>query len=356
MYCVLAHWVFYFEGWLWKHGAIDFAGGLVVHIASGVSGFTLAFWLDYGRPKKAPRKPMDPHNVPYVLLGAALLWFGWFGFNAGSELASDTLAGRIAANTQLSASASLFMWGVMETIFSGEKGYFTGRPTAVGAASGAIIGLVGITPACAFVTPMWSIFIGVVTCVCVFGAPAALKRVTGVDDTLDACAFHGVGGTVGSLLTGLVAYNPDNMALTGAFYGDGGVLLGKQIVGVLVTILYCVIWTTAIFWTLQGVATCVPPLPPPCIPLRAARPTWGVTHPPWPLALCRYVFKSDIRLTAEQQMAPDLSVHGERAYVAKDAVVKVAVKDVESGYEGVTIRAVVPVNVTAVSPDSEPAV
>ena len=268
------------RSWLFTFGVLDFAGGLVVHVASGASALTLAFLLGNN---KRPRN--DPHSVPYVLLGAALLWFGWFGFNAGSALgAGSNVGARIFVNTQLSAAMAMMTWGGMEIVFGGET-LFTGRASAVGAATGAVVGLVAITPACGYVTQMWSLFIGFITVVACYFAPR-LVRMIGIDDRLDCFAVHGVGGIMGTLLTGLFAtadWAPPNV-VNGAFCepasplphsfppsfphrvsrraahaprprADGnGRLLGVQIAGLLVTLTMSVIGTTLIFFFLQLIA------------------------------------------------------------------------------------------------------
>lgn len=248
VYCPLAHWVFNPEGWIFKYGAIDFAGGLVVHVSSGVSAFVAAFWVG----KSPIEDDKKPHNIPYVLLGASLLWFGWFGFNAGSALGANWLAGLAFANTQLGASSAMLTWNVLEVTFS-SRGIGKGRPTAVGAAIGCVVGLVAITPGCAFVEPMWAIFIGFFTALFVFFTLKVIKKIP-VDDTLDVFAVHGVGGAVGSLLTGLFSSSSVNPgAPDGGFYGNGN-LFGYQIVALLATIALCVVATSLIMLLLKLLA------------------------------------------------------------------------------------------------------
>lgn len=272
VYCPLAHYVFFSNGWLFQYGAIDFAGGLVVHTASGISAFVLTFWLG-----KAHAEAPLPHNVPYVLLGGAMLWFGWFGFNAGSALAANALAGRAFVNTQFAAAAAMFSWNVYETLFPSpakvaeeltrsERRYVDpasltwlqiigqGRPTVVGTACGMVTGLVTITPACGYVSTMWSIFIGAFGSLVVIFTPAIARRLTGVDDRLDCFAFHGMGGITGALLTGLfatVSANPGGV--DGAFYKNAP-LYGKEIAAILVTVAFAVIGTSIIYWVLWGLA------------------------------------------------------------------------------------------------------
>ncbi|KJE96841.1 ammonium transporter [Capsaspora owczarzaki ATCC 30864] len=252
VYCPLTHWVWTVgDGWINDYGAIDFAGGLVVHVSSGVSAFVAAFWLGQN-PLRDNVHEHKPHNVPYVMLGAALLWFGWFGFNAGSALTAGQLAGLAFANTQIAAAVAMFTWNLVEVICGG-KGWFNGRPTAVGAAIGAVVGLVAITPAAGFVTPMWSIFFGAFTSPVCYLALKLTKR-SPIDDTLDTFAVHGVGGAVGSLLTGLFATTEVGSPVDGSFYGDGGELFGKQIVALLATIALCLVMTSLIMLFLKGMA------------------------------------------------------------------------------------------------------
>lgn len=256
VYCPLAHWIFWAGGWIAQYGVIDFAGGMVIHLSSGVASLVMAAWLNFTSPH--PPKKHVPHNVPTVLLGAALLWYGWMGFNAGSALAAGYGAGLALTNTQLGAAAAMLTWNALE-IVAGEK-WFQGRPTAVGAATGAIVGLVGITPSAGFVAPMWALFIGFFTVLPAFPAGHLVKRFLGVDDCLDCFAIHGVGGAVGSALTGLFA-NPGISAAVdmvgkpaqGSFYGQA-ILLGKQCAGISATVLYTAVATSVIFWVLWALA------------------------------------------------------------------------------------------------------
>jgi Amt family ammonium transporter len=248
VYCPLAHWIFFHDGWLFQMGIIDFAGGLVIHVASGVSGLTLAFWASRDRQKIAPQ---EPHAMPYVLLGAALLWFGWFGFNAGSAVsASSNLSAHVFVNTQICAATGMLMYGVMEIIFGGAK-YFSGKPTPAGAAIGIVVGLVVITPACGAITPMWAIFFGVVgSFTCYFGL--RVPKMIGIDpyETLDGFGIHGIGGALGTLLVGLFASTQSESNVSGAFYGNP-MQLAVQLVGILVATGMSAVGTTAIFWFLQ---------------------------------------------------------------------------------------------------------
>lgn len=214
IYSPMAHMVWGKGGLLGLMGginALDFAGGTVVHIASGISALVAAIVI--GRRKNYPDRLSPPHNVPFILLGAGLLWFGWFGFNAGSALASGGLATIAFVNTNTGAAAGMVMWLILEQVLRG-------KPTAVGAATGAVAGLVGITPAAGFVTPVSAILMGAITSTACFFA-VSLKVKFKVDDSLDTYPVHGVGGTVGALLTGLFATTSVNSAgKDGLFYGN----------------------------------------------------------------------------------------------------------------------------------------
>lgn len=226
VYTPLAHWVWGVGGWLRNMGALDFAGGTVVHISSGVSGLVAAIVL--GRRKGYGSQPFIPHNIPFTVLGAALLWFGWFGFNAGSALGANGLAATAFVVTNTSAAAAALSWVVVEWLHRG-------KPTLLGAASGAVAGLVAITPGSGFVTPMASIIIGLIGgAVCYFGV-AILKSKLGYDDALDAFGCHGIGGTWGAIATGLFATKAVNAAgNNGLFYGNPKQLL-IQVLSVVVT-------------------------------------------------------------------------------------------------------------------------
>lgn len=222
IYCPLAHWV-WGRGWLGTLGALDFAGGTVVHISSGVSALVAAWML--GPRKDWMVKPTIPHNVPFVLLGVGMLWFGWFGFNAGSAIGANGLAAVAFVATTVSTSAAGLAWLAAEWLIKG-------KPTAVGIGSGFVAGLVGITPAAGFVTPLAAIVIGAITSLCCFAA-VNIKAKLQFDDSLDTFPVHGVGGTVGALLTGLFATKAVNAAgRDGLFFGDGSTFL-YSIIGVL---------------------------------------------------------------------------------------------------------------------------
>jgi ammonium transporter, Amt family len=220
IYCPLAHMVWAKGGFIGLYsnggiGALDFAGGTVVHISSGVSAMVAALVL--GPRKNYPEQPTIPHNVPFILIGASLLWFGWFGFNSGSALASGSLATVAFVTTNTAAATGALTWVVLEWVLRG-------KPTAVGIATGAVAGLVGITPAAGFVTPLSAIFIGSITAfVCFFAV--SLKAKLSLDDSLDSFPVHGVGGTVGAILTGIFATKLVNSAGGNGFlFGDTGML------------------------------------------------------------------------------------------------------------------------------------
>jgi Amt family ammonium transporter len=228
IYAPLAHWV-WGGGWLAELGALDFAGGAVVHMSSGASALAAAHAL--GPRKSLQQGGTPPHNLPLTILGAGILWLGWFGFNAGSALAASPLAANALATTQLATGAAVLGWLVVEKLS-------TGKPTTLGAASGALAGLVAITPAAGFVTPQASLIIGFIGGMVCYGA-VLLKRRLHYDDALDVVGIHGVGGTWGALATGLlatVAINPDGA--DGLFYGNPS-QLWIQAVSVIATWVFC---------------------------------------------------------------------------------------------------------------------
>lgn len=232
IYSPLAHWV-WGRGWMGAMGALDFAGGTVVHISSGVSA-VVAAWV-IGPRKDFQSKPHTPHNVPYVLLGIGLLWFGWFGFNGGSALGSGALATVAFVTTMISAAAGGLTWTIIEWVLRG-------KPTAVGIASGFLAGLVGITPAAGFVLPIGALLIGSITSVCCFFA-VSFRVKLGFDDSLDTFPVHGVGGTVGAILTGIFATKAVNAAGNdGLFSGNPGLLL-TQFITVVATYVFAAIGT-----------------------------------------------------------------------------------------------------------------
>ena len=261
VYCPLAHWVW--DGGLLAFattesigegpvnglagGALDFAGGTVVHISSGVSALICALLI--GRRLGFGHEPMPPHNLTYTALGAAMLWVGWFGFNAGSELASDGVAASAFAATHFSAAAGALAWAGMEWIMRG-------KPSMLGAASGAVAGLVCITPASGYVTAMPALVMGVAVGVVCYFACTTLKSKFGYDDSLDAFGVHGIGGTLGAILTGVFATRAvlqmDGTNELGAFYGGTRLIVG-QIVAVLVTWVLAIAGTFIILKVLDAV-------------------------------------------------------------------------------------------------------
>ncbi len=228
VYDPLAHWVWGANGWLKNLGALDFAGGTVVHISSGVAGIVAA--LVIGKRKGFKTLPMIPHNIPFVVLGGALLWFGWFGFNAGSALAANGLAVSAFIATNTAAAAGVLSWVIIEWLHHG-------KPTLLGAATGGVVGLVAITPAAGFVSPLSSIIIGLLVSPLCYFAISVVKPKLGYDDSLDAFGCHGIGGIWGALATGLFASKEVNPGgANGLFHGNPS-QLGIQALSVLVTIL-----------------------------------------------------------------------------------------------------------------------
>ena len=232
VYFPVAHWVFDLAGdnggWLYKLGVIDFAGGTAVHINAGAAA--LALVLVIGKRKGWPKTPMRPHNLPFVMIGAALLWFGWFGFNAGSEIAADNTASVVFMNTFLATCAAALAWMATERLRDGHA-------TSLGAASGIVAGLVAITPSCSAVTPLGATAIGVfagVLCALAIG----LKYKLGYDDSLDVVGVHLVGGIVGTLLIGFLATDLAPAGVNGLLYGGGLDQLGKQAIGVVSVLAY----------------------------------------------------------------------------------------------------------------------
>jgi Amt family ammonium transporter len=233
IYDPLAHWVWGVKGWLREMGALDFAGGTVVHISSGASALVAA--IMFGRRIGYGQEAMPPHNLPFSVIGAGLLWVGWFGFNAGSALAADGLATSAFVATHIATAAAALAWMAMDWIFRG-------KPTVLGAASGAVAGLVAITPGSGFVGPMSAILIGIgggVLC----SIACSLKPRLGYDDSLDVVGVHGVGGTWGALATGLFASKAINAAGNdGLFFGNPG-QLWIQLVSVAATWILAVVGT-----------------------------------------------------------------------------------------------------------------
>ena len=231
IYDPLAHWVWGTGGWLRNLGALDFAGGTVVHISSGISALAAALLI--GKRRGFGSEPMPPHNLPLTVTGAAMLWVGWFGFNAGSALSSGALATSAFVVTHVATAAATVSWMLVEWLSRG-------RPTVLGAASGAVAGLVAITPASGFVGPLSAVVIGAVAGYLCYSA-CNLKTRLGYDDSLDVVGVHGVGGTWGALATGLFASKAINDAgNNGLFFGNPG-QLWVQVVGVLATWIFAFI-------------------------------------------------------------------------------------------------------------------
>mmetsp|Transcript_126359 Transcript_126359/g.404544 ORF Transcript_126359/g.404544 Transcript_126359/m.404544 type:complete len:456 (+) Transcript_126359:81-1448(+) len=233
VYAPVCHWVWGPGGWIHAMGAKDFAGGTVVHETTAVSALVLCVLLG---PRAHHGEGVEPHNVPFVILGAALLWFGWSGFNGGSALAADWNAALAVINSYEAAAASLVTWTVLER-------FHLKRYSAVGTVTGAIVGLVIITPAAGYVTPVGAVLMGVIGCVFVY--PSFQVSHAKVDDSLDAFPCHGVSGFVGTVLTGLFDVEG------GLFYGGGWHLLGVQVVAGLATAAYAAIVTVIIFCALR---------------------------------------------------------------------------------------------------------
>ena len=267
VYAPIAHWVWASDGWLFELGALDFAGGTVVHINAGVAAVAAA-WL-VGKRRGVDRG-VEPHNVPFVILGASILWFGWFGFNAGSGLAADGLAVSAFLVTNTAAATALVVWLILGHIH-------TGKMSAVGAATGAVAGLVAITPASGFVGPMGSIAVGLGAGVLTFYA-VRIRHKFGFDDALEVMAVHGIGGIWGALATGIFAVGG-----IGLIDGDAKVL-GYNAVAVLSTIAYSFVVTFVILKILDVI---------PGLGLRAD--------------------------DAAEDAGLDVSLHGERAYVGDGA-------------------------------------
>ncbi|MBW8486041.1 ammonium transporter [Actinomadura parmotrematis] len=228
VYFPVAHWV-WGTGWLNKLGIEDFAGGTVVHVNAGAAGLALALVL--GKRRGWPKEPMRPHNLPFVLLGAGILWFGWFGFNAGSELAVDGTTGLAFMNTQIATAVAAGAWILVEKLRDGHA-------TTLGVASGAVAGLVAITPACGFVDPWAAIVLGAIAgAACAFAV--GLKYKLGYDDSLDVVGVHLVGGAIGAVSLGFIAKYPFlDSQHKGLFYGGGVHQLGLQALGPVAVGLY----------------------------------------------------------------------------------------------------------------------
>ena len=267
VYAPIAHWV-WGGGWLGKMLALDFAGGTVVHVNAGVAALVAAIVV--GKRQEYPSSSLLPHSVPFVLLGAGLLWFGWFGFNAGSALASGELASLAFVNTMLAPAATLVVWTFLD-------GMRSGKPTAVGAATAIVVGLVAITPAAGYIRPMSAIALGAIAAIPSY-IGLIIRAKTTLDDSLDVVAAHGVGGTVGALLTGVFAEKALNSA------GADGLLFGNpgQVVIQATAILAALVYSGVLSFVLLKVIGLF-------LPLRASR--------------------------SEETEGLDVSQHGEEAYL-----------------------------------------
>ncbi len=242
VYAPITHWVWGDGGWLGGKGILDFAGGTVVHINAGIAGLMVAIML--GKRKGYGKAAMPPHNLTYTIIGASMLWVGWFGFNAGSELAADNVAGMAMAVTQIAAAAAALTWMFTEWMVHG-------KPSGLGIASGAIAGLIAITPAAGAVGPMGALALGGLAGILCYFSVAKLKNVFGYDDPLDAFGLHGIGGIVGALLTGVFAAT----SLGGSGFGDGIDSISGQVmvqaIGIGATILYTSVMTLIILFVIK---------------------------------------------------------------------------------------------------------
>ncbi len=236
VYDPVCHWVWGDGGWLLEHGDLDFAGGTVVHFSSGISALVLAIIL--GKRRGYPVERMTPHNLPMTLLGAGLLWFGWFGFNAGSALAAGSSAALAFTTTQTAAAAGALSWMIAEWLHAG-------KPSALGAASGIVAGLVVITPAAGFVTPGWALLMGLTAGPVCYGG-VLLKHKLGYDDSLDAFGIHGLGGAWGAIATGIFA----TVGATGLIAGNP-YQVWIQFVGLVATGVYAVAVTMILLFVLK---------------------------------------------------------------------------------------------------------
>ena len=242
VYAPVCHWV-WGGGWLGEMGVLDFAGGTVVHINAGIAGLVAAIVM--GKRRGYPESPMKPSNLVLTMVGAAMLWVGWFGFNAGSELAADGVAGMAMAVTQVATAAGALTW-----MFAEWKSH--GKPSALGLVSGAVAGLVAITPASGFVGPMGALAIGIASGLGCYISVVKIKRTFGYDDSLDAFGVHGIGGIIGAVLTGVFV----DAGLGGAGLADGVSMasqVGKQFVGIVATIIYCGVVSFIILKVLDNV-------------------------------------------------------------------------------------------------------
>lgn len=242
VYNPVAHWVWSADGWLFKLGALDFAGGTVVHINAGISALVMTLMI--GVRRNYNNHPTAPHNIPLVVIGAALLWFGWFGFNAGSGLAADGLAVSAFLATHLATATAAMTWALIDWKLNG-------KPTTIGICTGAVAGLVAITPAAGFVGVLGAVAIGVVVAVVCFFMVSVVKHKFGYDDSLDAFGVHGIGGIIGAILTGVFATPAIQSSYSGLLSGNAK-QLGIQLIATLVTIAFSAVMTYILYKIVDG--------------------------------------------------------------------------------------------------------
>jgi len=241
VYCPIAHWV-WGGGWLGKAGALDFAGGTVVHLNAGTAGLVAALML--GKRKGLGNEHMAPHNLAYSVIGASLLWVGWFGFNAGSAVTSGFQAGMAAVATQVATAGAVLAWMFCEWIIAK-------KPSVLGMVSGAVAGLVAITPASGFVNPTDALIIGLVAGVVCYLSAVHLKKLIGYDDALDCWGVHGIGGATGAILTGVFASNSINSLSKGWIHDHNPGQMILQFEDVAATFLYCAVVTFVILLVIK---------------------------------------------------------------------------------------------------------
>lgn len=237
VYNPVAHWVWSADGWLLKMGALDFAGGTVVHINAGIAALVMTLMI--GNRRNYNNHPTAPHNIPLVVIGTALLWFGWFGFNAGSGLAADGLAISAFLSTHVATATAALTWALLDWTINK-------KPTVIGVCTGAVGGLVAITPAAGFVGVPGAVIIGVVVSIACFFMVSVVKHKYGYDDTLDAFGVHGIGGILGALLTGLLATPAIQASYSGLFYGNPK-QLWIQLIATVATMVFSGLMTYIIF-------------------------------------------------------------------------------------------------------------
>ncbi len=242
VYNPVAHWVWSADGWLFKLGALDFAGGTVVHINAGISALVMTLMI--GSRRNYNNHPTAPHNIPLVVIGAALLWFGWFGFNAGSGLAADGLAVSAFLATHLATATAAFSWALLDWKLNG-------KPTTIGICTGAVAGLVAITPAAGFVGVLGSVSIGIIVAVVCFFMVSVVKHKFGYDDSLDAFGVHGIGGIIGAILTGVFATPAIQSSYSGLLSGNVK-QLGIQLIATVTTIIFSGIMTYILYKVVDG--------------------------------------------------------------------------------------------------------